>query len=56
MAADMDVGNYTTDERLARLETHMLHMATKAWVLGGVVVGMGLAATITIAIIKLFAI
>ena len=51
----MDVGGYSTDERLARLETHFLHTATKAWVLGGVVGGMVAAATLTIAIIKLFA-
>lgn len=41
-------------ERLARIEAHMQHMATRAWVLGGVVGGMGLAAALTIAIIKLF--
>ncbi|MDE0224348.1 MAG: hypothetical protein OXP28_04345 [Gammaproteobacteria bacterium] len=56
MAAKMDVGGYSTDERLARLETHLLHMATKAWVLGGVVGGMVAAATLTLAIIKLFAV
>ncbi len=33
----------------------MEHMATKAWVLGGVVGGAALAATITLAIIRLFA-
>ena len=32
-------------ERLARLEAHLEHMATKAWVLGGVVGGMVAAAT-----------
>ena len=56
MATKMDVGGYSTDERLARLETHLLHMATKAWVLGGVVGGMVAAATLTLAIIKLFAV
>lgn len=52
----MDAGGYSTDERLARLETHFLQTATKAWVLGGVGGGMVAAATLTIAIIKLFAI
>ena len=42
------------EARLAALEAHMQHMATKAWVLGGVVGGMGLAAGVTLAIIKLF--
>ena len=41
-------------ERLARIEAHMQHMATKAWILGGVVGGMGLAATITLAIVRVF--
>ena len=44
--------------RITSLETkvdiELKHLATKAWVLGGVVAGMGLAATITLAIIKLF--
>ena len=41
-------------ERVATIEAHMTHMATKAWVLSGVVGGMGLAAVITIAILRLF--
>ena len=32
----------------------MQHVATKAWVLAGVVGGMGLAATIALAVLKLF--
>ncbi len=40
-------------ERLTRLETQMEHMATKAWVLGGVVGGMVAAALITLAVAKL---
>ncbi len=47
-------GNGTFGERLARLEAHMQHVATKAWVLGGVVGGMVLAASLSIAILKLF--
>ena len=42
-------------ERLAKIEAHMQHMATKAWVLAGVVGGMVLAATITLIIVRLFA-
>lgn len=41
-------------ERLAAVETHMRHMATKAWVLAGVVGGMVSAAIVTIAIMRLF--
>ena len=41
-------------ERVAKIEAHMSHMATRAWVLGGVIGGAGLAATITLAILKLF--
>ena len=41
--------------RISRLEAHMEHMATKSWVLGGVVGGMVAAATVTLAVIKLFA-
>ena len=48
------------DQRLTRIETkldtELKHLATKAWVLAGVVAGMGLAATLTLAIIKLFGI
>ena len=48
-------GGRSIGERLSAIEAHMQHMATKAWVLAGVVGGMGLAATITIAVIRLFA-
>ena len=41
-------------ERVAALEAHMEHAATKAWVLGGVVGGMVLATTITLTIIRIF--
>ena len=47
-------GGPTYGERLAALEAHMQHVATKAWVLGGVVGGMGLAAMIALAVMKLF--
>ena len=48
-------GSKDVYERLASIEAHMQHMATKAWVLAGVVGGMGLAATITLAIMRIFA-
>ena len=45
---------------LIRLETEfkteMKHVATKAWVLGGLAGGMGIAATIAAAFVKLFAV
>ena len=41
-------------ERVSSLEAHMNHMATKAWVLGGVVGGMGLATTMALAIVRIF--
>ena len=44
----------TVAERLAALEAHMHHMATKAWVLAGVVGGMISAALVTLAIIRVF--
>ena len=46
------------ERRLTRLETkfdaELPHLATKAWVLGGVVGGMVIAATMAVAILKLF--
>lgn len=47
-------GEHNLHGRLSALEAHMQHMATKAWVLGGVVGGMVSAALITLAIIKFF--
>ena len=40
-------------ERLAALEERMNHVATKAWVLGGVVTGMAMAITIGLGLAKL---
>lgn len=46
------------ERRLTRIETkfdtELPHLATKAWVLGGVVGGMVIAASLAIAILKLF--
>lgn len=46
------------EERLTRMETkfdvELPHLATKAWVLGGVVGGMVVAASLAIAVLKLF--
>lgn len=44
----------SVEVRLAKMETELSHLATRAWVLGGVVGGMVAAATVTIAIIRLF--
>ena len=48
---------HSLHERVAALEAHMQHVATKAWVLGGVlggiIGGMGVAATITLTIIRI---
>lgn len=47
-------GGRDLGERVTRLEAHMEHMATKAWVLAGVVGGMVSAALITLAVVRLF--
>ena len=47
-------GDGDVRERLAPVEAHMKHMATKAWVLGGVVGGMISAALIALAVVRLF--
>ena len=53
-ATDTSVAhNKILAERVAWLEGQMGHMATKAWVLGGVLGGMGIAATIAVAIVRL---
>ena len=48
-------GGQNLHGRVSAIEAHLQHMATKAWVLGGVVGGMVSAALVTIAIIRLFA-
>lgn len=40
-------------ERVTALETNMSHLATKAWVLGGVIFGMITTAALLIAGLKL---
>ena len=54
MAEPPSGGDGGLGERVAKIEAHMSHMATRAWVLGGVIGGAGLAATIAVAILKLF--
>ncbi len=39
---------------VGKVETELRHLATRAWVLGGVVGGMISAAIITLAVIRLF--
>lgn len=41
-------------ERVARLEAIIPHLATKAWVLGGVLGAGAIAASLALAIIKLW--
>lgn len=47
-------GGRDLPSRVAAIEAHMQHMATKAWVLAGVVGGMVSAALVTLAIIRVF--
>lgn len=47
---DLDVRLRAVETRLARIEAEMKHMATKAWVLAGVLGGMGVAAGIAVGI------
>ena len=54
MAEPPSGGDGGLGERVAKIEAHMEHMATKAWVLSGVVGGAGLAVVITLTFIKLF--
>ena len=54
MAEPPSGGDGGLGERVATIEAHMSHMATKAWVLSGVVGGAGLAAVITLAVLRLF--
>ena len=54
MAEPPSGGNGGLGERVATIEAHMSHMATKTWVLSGVVGGAGLAAVITLAVLRLF--
>ena len=42
------------ERRVTVIETELKHLATKAWVLGGVVGGMFLAASLALAIARLF--
>lgn len=42
------------ERRLSTIEEALKHVATKAWVLGGVVGGIGLAVVIALTFIRLF--
>ncbi len=44
----------SVEGRVLVIETELKHLATKAWVLGGVVGGMVLAASVAVAVLKLF--
>ena len=47
-------GSRGLPERVAALEAHMSHVATKSWVLGGVVGGMISAAIVALAVARIF--
>ena len=42
------------ERRVTVIETELKHLATKAWVLGGVIGGMILAASLALAVVRLF--
>ena len=42
------------DKRLVRIEGQLKHVATKAWILGGVITGIITAAVLALALLKLF--
>ena len=46
------IGSLEGDVR--EIKTDIKHMATRAWVLGGILGGMGVAALVTIGVLKLF--
>ena len=54
MAQTAEEGNESLRERVAKLEAIIPHLATKAWVLGGVIGGMGIAAMIALGVSRLF--
>ena len=49
----LEIENAELAQRITAVETHLQHMASKSWVLGGVVGGAGLAATIALAVMKI---
>lgn len=49
---DTKVGELKADVR--EIKTDMKHMATRAWILGGILGGMGVAALIAVGVLKLF--
>lgn len=42
------------DKRLSVIEVRSRHMATKAWILGGVIAGIGTGTMLALAIARLF--
>ena len=50
---DLDGRLRAVEMGLTRVETELKHMATRAWVLGGVLGGMGVAVGIGVALVKL---
>jgi len=52
---ETDMKHMATEASIQGIKAHMQHMATKAWILAGVIAGMGLAASIALAVARLFA-
>ena len=48
------VGFRAVEDRVLIIETGLTHLATKSWVLGGVVGGMVLAFSLALAVVRLF--
>ena len=42
------------EDRILVIETELTHLATRSWVLGDVVGGMGIAATVALVVVRMF--
>ena len=51
---ELEVRLRRVEIQLAGIDNQLKHVATKAWVLGGVLGGMGIAASVGVAIVMVF--
>ena len=51
---DLDVRLRRMEVDMREVKTHLQHIATRAWVLGGILGGMGVAAGIGVGLARLF--
>ena len=51
---DLDVRLRSVEVDMREIKTHLQHIATRAWVLGGILAGMGVAAGIGMGLARLF--